>query len=214
VTTTPEVDHVLIAVPDLTAATQELEARYGLASVEGGRHPGWGTANRIVPLGQSYLELIAVVDEVEAAASRFGSWLVHASSTFARPLGWAVRTSGLDEVATRLGLDVVAGSRVTREGRVLRWRSAGIEQAAAEPFLPFFIQWDDGTPLPGQTPAAHRATGVHVANLHLGGDPERLAAWLGPHDLPITIRPGTPGLTRIVLAGSGGEIVLDGVSEY
>ncbi len=54
-TSSVEFDHVLIAVPDLASAGQELEARHGLASVEGGRHPAWGTANRIVPLGDSYL---------------------------------------------------------------------------------------------------------------------------------------------------------------
>ena len=48
---------------DLAAAAREIEARHGLASIEGGRHPGWGTANRIVPLGSSYLELVAVIDD-------------------------------------------------------------------------------------------------------------------------------------------------------
>ena len=57
-----ELDHVLIACTDLEAAAREVEARIGLASVEGGRHRDWGTANRIVPLGSSYLELVAVVD--------------------------------------------------------------------------------------------------------------------------------------------------------
>lgn len=41
-----EVDHVLIAVGDLALGAREIEKRYGLASVEGGRHAGWGTANR------------------------------------------------------------------------------------------------------------------------------------------------------------------------
>ncbi len=70
-----QLDHVLIAVgPDLVAAADEFEVCYGLASVEGGRHPGWGTANWIVPLGDSNLELVAVVDQVEAAESVFGRW--------------------------------------------------------------------------------------------------------------------------------------------
>ena len=64
-----ELDHVLFAVADLAAAATEFESRYGLASVQGGRHDGWGTANRIVPLGDAYLELLAVVDEDEAASS-------------------------------------------------------------------------------------------------------------------------------------------------
>jgi hypothetical protein len=204
-----ELDHVLIAVADLAAAGREIEAQHGLASIEGGRHPGWGTANRIVPLGDAYLELVAVVDEAEAAQSPFGSWVAQAHPSLATPLGWAVRTNKLDDVARRLGLLVAAGSRVTRGGQLLRWRLAGIEEAAAEPSLPFFIEWGHGTPLPGQTPATHRAGGVQIAKLQLDADPDRLDAWLGAHHLPITVHPGTPALTTIILTGAAGEIVLD-----
>jgi Glyoxalase-like domain len=204
-----ELDHVLVAVADLAAAGRSLEARHGLASIEGGRHPGWGTANRIVPLGEAYLELVAVVDETEAAQSPFGSWVTQASPARAKPLGWAVRTTTLDEVARRLGLVVAAGSRATRGGQLLRWRVAGIEQAAGEPSLPFFIEWERGTTHPGQTPATHGVTRVQIAQLQLEGDADRLAAWLGAHHLPITVKPGTRALRSIVLTGAAGEIVLD-----
>ena len=193
---------------DLAAVPREIEARHGVASLEGGRHPGWGTANRIVPLGESYLELVAVVDEAEAAQSTFGSWVARASPARAKPLGWAVRTNELDEVARRLGLVVGAGSRATRGGQLLRWRLAGIEQAAAEPSLPFFIEWEDGTPLPGRAPAAHVAGAVEIAELELNGEADRLAAWLGAHQLPITVHPGTPALASIILTAAAGEIVL------
>jgi hypothetical protein len=86
-----ELDHVLIAVADLDAAAQEVQDRYGLASVEGGRHQGLGTANRIVPLGETYLELVAMVDDDEAAAGGFGSWV--AGGDLPRLLGWCVRTT-------------------------------------------------------------------------------------------------------------------------
>jgi hypothetical protein len=204
-----ELDHVLIAVADLAAAAREIEARYGLVSIEGGRHPGWGTANRIVPLGDTYLELVAVVDEAEAAQSPFGSWVAGAHPTLARLLGWAVRTHALDDVARRLDLTVGAGSRVARSRRLVRWRLAGIEQAAAEPSLPFFIEWGQGTPLPGRAPATHRPGAVQIAQLQLDGDPGRLAAWLGSHRLPITVRTGAPAVASIVLTGAAGEIVLD-----
>ena len=204
-----ELDHVLIAVADLAADAEEIEARHGLASVEGGRHPAWGTANSIVPLGEAYLELVAVVDEAEAAQSPFGSWVAQARPTLATPLGWAVRTNELDDVARRLGLVVAPGSRVTRDGQLVRWRLAGIEEASAEPSLPFFIEWGHGTPLPGRARATHAAGGVQIAKLQLDGDPDRLDAWLGAHHLPITVHPGTPALTSIILTGAAGEIVLD-----
>jgi Glyoxalase-like domain len=196
-------------VADLAEAAQEIEARYGLTSIEGGRHPGWGTANRIVPLGEAYLELVAVIDEVEAAQSPFGRWVAAAHSTLPRPLGWAVRTNELDDVARRLDLTVAAGSRVDRNGRLVRWRLAGVERAAAEPSLPFFIEWGRGTPLPGRVPASHRAGAVQIAKLRLDGEADRLATWLGAHSLPITVRPGPSAVAGIVLAGPAGEIVLD-----
>jgi hypothetical protein len=204
-----ELDHVLLAVSDLFAAAQEIEARHGLVSLEGGRHPGWGTANQIVPLGDSYLELVAVVDESEAAQSAFGRWVARAHTRSAEPLGWAVRTDRLDDVARRLGMTVDAGSRTGRDGRVVRWRVAGIEHAAAEPSLPFFIEWGDKTTLPGRAPAAHRVGAVRLSSLRLDGDAARLAAWLGEHHLPITVRPGAPAVTAVLLAGDAGEITLD-----
>jgi len=54
-----ELDHVLIAVTDLESAAEAFDERFGLASVEGGRHPAWGTANRIVPLGSKSLAALA-----------------------------------------------------------------------------------------------------------------------------------------------------------
>jgi Glyoxalase-like domain len=203
-----ELDHVLFAVIDLAAAARELQARYGLASVEGGRHPGWGTANRIVPLGASYLELIAVVDQAAAAHSSVGRWVASGASRLGRPLGWAVRTSQLDEVARRLGLTVGGGSRVTPTGEVLRWRSAGIEQAAADSSLPFFIEWSAGTRLPGTTVVAQPAAPVAISKLLLQGDPGRLSAWLGNHALPIDVHAGSPAVAAVVLSASTGETVL------
>lgn len=204
-----ELDHVLVAVSDLDEAARELEARHGLASLDGGRHPGWGTANRIVPLGDAYIELVTVVDEAEARASAFGGWVAQALPAAARPLGWAVRTRRLDDVVERLGLDVSPGSRFMRDGGLLRWRLAGIERTATEPTLPFFIEWGDGTAFPGSAPVAHAAGRTSIATLRLGGDADRLADWLGPNDLPLTVDAGPPGITSVTLAGARGEIMLD-----
>lgn len=60
-------DHVQVMVEDFDRAARELLRELGLAA-RGGSHPGRGTANMIVPLGESYLELITVVDPKEAIA--------------------------------------------------------------------------------------------------------------------------------------------------
>lgn len=193
-------DHVPIAVTDLDAAGREFEARHGLTSVAGGRHPGWGTANRIVPLGDTYLELVSAVDAAEAAGSPFGRWVAAAKT--GRPLGWAVRTQQIGVIATRLGLAVTTGSRRGNDGPVLRWRLAGMGQAIADPALPFFIEWGDGTPLPGRTEADHRDGPLRIDQVQLAGDADRIENWLGAYDLPITVQAGTPAVAGVVLAGA------------
>ena len=199
---------MLIAVTDLASAAETFEERFGLASVEGGRHPAWGTANRIVPLGSNYLELVGVVDTAVAAESAFGRWVAAGASATGRPIGWAVRTDAIDEGATRLGLGVVDGSRTTPSGQRLRWRSAGVEQAMAAPALPFFIQWGPGTALPGTTAITHPAAPVTISRLDLEGDRERLDEWLGVHDLPIVVRDGRPRLGSVRLTTGRGDVVL------
>jgi hypothetical protein len=199
---------VLLAVTDLAAAARAIEERHGLASIEGGRHAGWGTANRIVPLGESFIELIAVVDPAEAAGSSFGSWVARGATSEGKPLGWAVRTDDLDDAAGRLGLAVDAKSRKDASGRTLRWRVAGIDEAAAEPSLPFFLEWGDGTPFPGRAPVTHPAGEVEITSLELVGDRQRLADWLGSHRLPITVREGAPAVAGVILSGASGEFTL------
>jgi hypothetical protein len=202
------VDHVIYATRDLDAAAARVERELGLVTRAGGRHEGLGTHNRIVPLGDSYLELVAVVDQAAAVDSSFGRWVASRASRPGRPLGWAVRTSGLDTVARRLDLTVHRGARVAPSGEVLGWRSAGMDQAAAEPALPFFIEWAAGVRLPGATAVTHPAAPAGISKLHLEGDPDRLAAWLGTHALPIVVGTGRPAVTAIVLATATGEIVL------
>jgi hypothetical protein len=48
--------------------------------------------------------LLAVVDPAAAANSSFGRWVASRASHPGRPLGWAVRTSGLDTIVRRLNL--------------------------------------------------------------------------------------------------------------
>jgi Glyoxalase-like domain len=205
-----ELDHVLLATLDLDEAAHELETRHGLATLAGGRHPGWGTTNRIVPLGNAYLEIVAVAvaDEPEAASTTFGRWVRDRRRAPYAPLGWAVRSSTLDGHAARLGLTVQQGERERPDGTFLRWRLAGVDRAAADPFLPFLIEWAPGTTLPGRAAASHAAGAVRVALLELGGSARLLAAWLGESRLPVAVHDGSPGVSAVVLDGDAGEIVL------
>ena len=204
-----EIDHVLVATRDLAKGARELERRHGLRSVEGGRHPGWGTANRIVPLGSAYLELVAVVDPAEARESAFGRWVADRTTGLAEPFGWAVRVHDLDAAAEGHGLAVVEGSRVTPTGETLRWRTAGLARAIAEPSLPFFIEWAQGSSFPGATTREERdADGI--ARLVLSGAADLLAEWLGDHRLPLDVRSGPPAVLGVVVATRARDVVVGG----
>jgi hypothetical protein len=205
-----QLDHVLIAVTDLTAAARRFELMYELVSIEGGRHPAWGTANRIIPLGGAFLELVAVVDASVASHSVFGQWVGGAATTAGHLLGWAVRTDDIEAASRRLGLTPKSGSRVGNDGKSLRWRSAGVEQAATDPVLPFFIEWAPGSVLPGH---GRRHPRWSISQLMIRGDAERVMSWLGDESLPITVVVGASAIIGLLLDGPDGQIVIDNTTQ-
>lgn len=185
-----------------------LEREHGLHSVAGGRHPGWGTANRIVPLGDSYVELIAIVDEREAASSVLGRWVRRKATRAGCPIGWCVRPDDLAATASRLDLRIEEGSRLKPSGERIDWRTAGVDEAVSSPELPFFIERSD----PGTFPGATESPAASLARLEITGDASRLAAWLGPHALPIEVLPGGAGVTAVTLDGPRGPITFAAAS--
>jgi len=62
------INHIMYAVRDLDTAAARFADEHGLVAVAGGRHPGWGTENRIVAPGGAYLELVQVADPARASA--------------------------------------------------------------------------------------------------------------------------------------------------
>jgi hypothetical protein len=206
------IDHVIYAVDDLDGAGASLFDREGLASVPGGRHEGWGTANRIVPLGESYLELITVVDVDEAEASEFGR-AVRRALTEDHPLvGWVLATDDIDAVARRLDLDVERKSRETSDGETLSWRLAGLERAMENGELPFFVQWDvPPEHHPGGAEVSHEADPGGIAWVEVcADDGDEVREWLGEDakDLPVRITDGDPSIAAAAIDTGGGEIVL------
>jgi hypothetical protein len=203
------IDHVVYGVQDLEAAGTRMKEEFGLGSVEGGRHPAWGTGNRIIPLGPSYIELLAVLDRAEAERNDLGRSLLEAVADGDRFLAWCVATDDIEHVAARLELPVTPGARERPDGTVVRWRSAGLDRALAEPSLPFFVSWDIPHDLhPGRAQADHVVRPSGIAKLEIGGDALRLNDWLDGSALPVEVVGGPPGVLAVTVAAEPGEIVL------
>ena len=195
-----QLDHVILAASVRASETPRLPSAFGLDATPGGRHPAWGTANWIVPLGDSYLELVAVVDERVARGNDFGRRILDARE--GDLVGWAVRPDDIDATAARLRLSVGEGSRTRPSGERIEWRMAGLEDALERPWLPFFVAWRDPAAFPGATPAPP----ARVTALEIACDVAELSAWLGPHSLPLRLRSGDAGLTAVVVDGPEGTV--------
>jgi len=204
------IDHVVYAVPDLDGAAVPFRERFGLDSTEGGRHERWGTANRIVPLGDEYLELVAVVDAPAAAETGFGRGVLERAAGGG---GWftiAAVADDLDAVASRLGIEVDSGSRTRPDGESIRWRMAALDDPRREPWMPFFLTWDVGRDLhPGRARAGHGVRANGISWIEVGGEAERLHAWLGGDELPIRVGDGESGILRVAISTPDGELVIE-----
>jgi hypothetical protein len=179
------IDHVIYVTEDLDAAAGRVQSELDLTVLEGGRHEGHGTHNRIVPLGGGYLELMAIADPEEAAGSPIGGAVQgrlaeHGEGLFA----WAAAVDDLDPIAERLGSPVTA---IAREG--LSARLVGVGESLGNPGLPFFIERDEGVADPGAAGTAGGITWLEVA-----GDRDALAERLGSAELPVRVVDGPVGV--------------------
>lgn len=204
-----DIDHLIICVADLRAAADEFEKRHGLLSVEGGHHPSHGTANRIIPLGPNYIELVSVVDQVEADQSSFGSWVSSHSGGPFEVDAIALRTDDLAPIARRLGLEEVAMSRIRPDGFRLAWKLIGINEMIGARSLPLLIQWLVAPEeLPGQADVDHRVETGGVTKILLSGG-GRLRSWVAGAKA-VEVQDGAPGVLEAQLQIDGRTVALKG----
>lgn len=171
--------------------------------MEGGRHPGLGTANRIVPLGDNYIELIAIVDPEEARTSLLSQRVERAFANGWRLAGWVLRTESVDREKTRLTelgeelLGPFERSRIRPDGSVLRWRM--LFPADVDIGLPFFIEWqvpESEHPAAGQVD--HPAGKVRIEKVTIETpELERAQRWI-PSGIHCDIEPGAVSRVRAV----------------
>jgi hypothetical protein len=154
-------DHILLGCSDLDAGIAFVEGHTGIPAMPGGVHPGRGTRNALLSLGERsreeleprrYLEIIAPDPAQSGVVDRLGL----KRFTEPRLVGWAAHPGNLDEFASRLRaahLDFdgpTAGSRESPDGQLLQWRTLSLHDDL-HGLLPFFIEWDVNTTHPSVT---------------------------------------------------------------
>jgi hypothetical protein len=204
------VGQVILGVRDLDAATGRFE-ELGFRVVDGGIHPGLGTANRVIPLGASYIELLGVIDREEAYASPYGRSLLDRTADGDRLVRWSIRTTSIEQVSARLGLTSERRRRLRPDGSLLTWRAAGLELSLRDSWLPFFMQWDDPGQFPGAIAVDHPIGSCALSWLRVSTpDPDRLTRWTeGEADLPVIRGDARPGIDAVAISTAGGDIVID-----
>jgi len=203
------IDHAIIGARDIEAVADRLWESHGLASLPGGRHPGWGTHNRIIPLGDAYLEIIGVADENEAVRDPMGRWLL-AHTALGDPLmGWCCETAEIEELARDLGLAVERGGRERPDGSRISWTVAGRGEGLGA--RPFYIAWDDPGMRPGELVAPHATEVLGLSWIEVGCTADELRGRI-TDDLPVRALGRGGNLRAVVIATAEGEIRITGSS--
>ena len=175
------IDHVMICVPDLQQGIAQYR-KLGFNIHPGGDHPGKGTHNAIALNNEDYLELLAVRDPAEYAASgKAGVWNTGLTDFIKAGGGIRYVVIQSDDLAADVaamrarGVDVsdaMDGSRRTPGGLQLQWKSAVL--GAKNPLPLFFIQH--------LTPMAERRKQVPVAGNHPNGVYKLERSYIVAHD--------------------------------
>jgi Glyoxalase-like domain len=198
-------DHILLGCNDLQRGIDFVEQHTGVRAAFGGAHPGRGTRNALLSLGERrYLEIIAP-DPGQPDAKDSLALLRKLSEP--RIVGWAAHPGDLGSLAEKLRNAGVAfegpipGSRKRPDGRVLQWQTLTLKENPSW-LLPFFIEWSADS----VHPSADAPAGCRLIRFEaVTPEPDKLAktAALLLVDLPIA--KGAKPQLRATLAGPKGD---------
>ena len=187
-----ELDHLAVLAEDLESGVAAVEEALGVALAPGGEHPTMGTHNRLLGLGDVYLEVIAI--NPAAPAPGRPRWFDLDNFTGPPRLGnWIARCDDLDAALAA----APAGTGIATDLRRgdLRWRM-GVPGDGRLPFggaFPALIQWQaGGHPCDRLPDAGCRLRGLEIVH----PDAADLALALSPlfDVLPVRVTAGALGL--------------------
>jgi catechol 2,3-dioxygenase-like lactoylglutathione lyase family enzyme len=216
-----QLDHAIIAVTDLDAATARYETILGLPVALRSEHPAYGTANALFLFEHgAYLELLAARPGAEGdfVAPLHEFLATHGEGLF----GLAATPADMATAVTRLrgeGLavaDAQAGSGVSADGRVRAWRSTRLPPDAWHNSFSVLIEhtgWDwraELRPQPCRAGSAARA--IHHVVFDVPDAEAASATWERRFGLRCTQRIETERMGALVLVHPAGDATVEAVS--
>jgi len=136
-------DHIILGCNDLDLGMELVEQNTGVRPTIGGVHPGRGTRNALLSLGERrYLEIIAP----DPAQQKIVHFPQIREMKEPRLIGWAVHPPDIAATAKLLRDNQIAfsgpddGSRKRPDGLVLNWKTINLADDR-HGILPFFIEW-------------------------------------------------------------------------
>lgn len=200
-------DHIMYGVRDLNAGMDEIEARTGVRPVFGGFHPGQGTCNAVMSLGnKQYLEIIAP-DPEQGLGGTLGEALINQRGPGIRT--WAVAVTDLEAVAAKLddfGMahHILEMGRTRDDGVQLKWRVLFPTEHQFGDALPFFIDWGD-SPHPSEDAPGGCTLGRLRISVEAAADYREVMNALG---LSVDVDDAGPGLMAATLDSPRGPVEL------
>jgi len=208
-------DHILLGCSDLERGIAFVQERTGIPAVFGGVHPGRGTQNALLSLGERrpgdlnprrYLEIIAP-DPKQSSVEQYS---VITKLKEPRLIGWAAHRDDLDQFAVRLRKEGIEfegpqpGSRQRPDGNVLHWKALRLKEDRGG-LLPFFIEWSPDT----THPSVDAQRGCHLKSFELlTPDPDFLVKITETLDLRVDISKAAEPQMRAVISCAGKELKL------
>jgi glyoxalase-like protein len=200
-------DHILLGCNDLDRGIDLVEESTGVRPAIGGVHPGRGTRNALLSLGERrYLEIIAP----DPAQSEIAHYPQLRAMTDPRLIGWAVHPLDIAAVARQLRENKVEfkgpdeGSRKRPDGRILNWKTINLADDR-HGLLPFFIEWSADSVHPSKDAPAH----CHLEYFEiLNDDPGELALALKRIGLDLPVQRSDKAHLHALISGPKGDLKL------
>jgi hypothetical protein len=200
-------DHILLGCSDLDRGIALVEENTGVRPAIGGVHPGRGTRNALLSLGERrYLEIIAP----DPAQLEIVHYPQLRSMTDPRLIGWAVHPPDIAAIAKQLRENKIAftgpddGSRKRPDGRVLTWKTINLADDRRG-LLPFFIEWSADTVHPSTD--APKGCTLDYFDV-MSTDPDELASTVKRIGLDVAVEHSDKTRLRALITGPKGDLGL------